>query len=399
MTYQNPRETEEAHYARYYARKPVTIVRGSRSLLYDDNGREYVDCTGAYGACIVGHAHPRVAQAISDQAKMLIACHASTYNDARAHFVSKLSTVLPNHLNRLFLSNSGAEAVECAIKVARKSTARRKIVAIKGAFHGKTHGALSATWDAKYRKNFEPLVPGFAHIPFDNPEAAKETITNDTAAVFVEPVQGEGGVRVPSKEWLSLLDDLVHDVGGLLVVDEIQTGFGRTGKMFASEHADIKPDILCLGKGIASGLPIGLTAAAEGTMSSLSVGEHTTTFGGNPVVCAAGSATIDALLDEGLVDNAARVGDYFKTGLGQLMGNHKIVREVRGLGLMLAAEMRFDVRGIITNAMSGGVLMLDAGRNILRFLPPLCIETQQVDRVLAVLGRILEQEELAKLPS
>lgn len=399
MTYPNARETEEAHYARYYARKPVTIVRGRGSLLYDDNGGEYIDCTGAYGACIVGHAHPKVAQAISDQAKMLIACHGSTYNDARARFVSRLSTILPNHLNRLFLSNSGAEAVECAIKVARKSTGRRKIVAVKGAFHGKTHGALSATWDAKYRKNFEPLVPGFVHIPFDNHEAAKETITNDTAAVFIEPVQGEGGIRVPSKEWLSLLDDLVHDAGGLLVADEIQTGFGRTGRMFAFEHADVKPDILCLGKGIASGLPIGLTAAAEGTMSSLSVGEHTTTFGGNPVVCAAGSATINVLLDEGLVDNAAKVGDYFKTGLGQLMDNHKIVREVRGLGLMLAAEMRFDVHGIITNALSGGVLVLDAGRNILRFLPPLCIETQQVDRVLAVLGRILEQEELAKLPS
>jgi len=399
MTYPNARETEEAHYARYYARKPVTIVRGRGSLLYDDNGGEYIDCTGAYGACIVGHAHPKVAQAISDQAKMLIACHGSTYNDARARFVSRLSTILPNHLNRLFLSNSGAEAVECAIKVARKSTGRRKIIAVKGAFHGKTHGALSATWDAKYRKNFEPLVPGFVHIPFDNHEAAKETITNDTAAVFIEPVQGEGGIRVPSKEWLSLLDDLVHDAGGLLVADEIQTGFGRTGRMFAFEHADVKPDILCLGKGIASGLPIGLTAAAEGTMSSLSVGEHTTTFGGNPVVCAAGSATINVLLDEGLVDNAAKVGDYFKTGLGQLMDNHKIVREVRGLGLMLAAEMRFDVHGIITNALSGGVLVLDAGRNILRFLPPLCIETQQVDRVLAVLGRILEQEELAKLPS
>jgi acetylornithine/LysW-gamma-L-lysine aminotransferase len=330
---------------------------------------------------------------------MLIACHGSTYNDARARFVSKLSTILPSNLNRLFLSNSGAEAVECAIKVARKSTGRRKIVAIKGAFHGKTHGALSATWDPKYRKNFEPLVPGFAHIPFDNSEAAKETITNDTAAVFVEPVQGEGGVRVPTKEWLSLLDDLAHDAGGVLVADEIQTGFGRTGRMFASGHADIKPDILCLGKGIASGLPIGLTAAAEGIMSSLSIGEHTTTFGGNPVVCAAGSATIDVLLDEGLVENAAKVGDYFKAGLAQLMGDHRIVREVRGIGLMLAAELRFDVHGILTNALNEGVLMLDAGRNVLRFLPPLCIETQQVDRVLAVLGQTLEKEELAKLPS
>ena len=399
MTLLDVMGTEDTHYARYYARKPVTIVRGTGALLYDDNGREYVDCTGAYGACIVGHAHPKVAQAISDQAKKLIACHGSTYNDARALFVSKLSTMLPAGLNRVFLGNSGAEAVECAIKIVRKSTGRRKIVAVKGAFHGKTHGALSATWDAKYRKNFEPLLPDFSHIPFDNSEAAKESITNDTAAVFVEPIQGEGGIRVPSKEWVGLLGDLIHDAGGLLVADEIQTGFGRTGKMFACEHSGVKPDILCLGKGIASGLPIGITAAAEGLISALSVGEHTTTFGGNPVVCAAGSATIDVLLEEGLVDNAAKVGEYFSTGLLGLKEKRRIIREVRGLGLMLAVEMRFDVHQMILDALNEGVLLLDAGRNVLRFLPPLCIQPGQVERVLNVLAAILEKEELAKLPS
>jgi [amino-group carrier protein]-gamma-(L-lysyl/L-ornithyl)-L-glutamate aminotransferase len=399
MTVSNAQQIEDAHYAKYYARKPITIIRGSGALLYDEKGREYIDCTGAYGACIVGHAHPKVVQAISDQAKKLIACHGSTYNDARALFVSKLSTIVPNGLDRLFLGNSGAEAVECAIKVARKSTGRRKIVAVKGGFHGKTHGALSATWDTKYRKNFEPLVPDFTHIPFDKTETAKETITNDSAAVILEPIQGEGGIRVPSKEWVALLGDLIHDAGGLLIADEIQTGFGRTGKMFASEHVGLNPDILCLGKGIASGLPIGITAAAEETMGSLSVGEHTTTFGGNPVVCAAGSATIDVLLEERLIDNAAKVGEYFKAALLQLMSARRIVREVRGLGLMLAVEARFDVHEILTNAIQEGVLMLDAGRNVLRFLPPLCIQTNQIERVLSVLSRVLEKEELAKLPS
>jgi acetylornithine/LysW-gamma-L-lysine aminotransferase len=388
---------EDAHYARYYARKPVTIVRGSGALLYDDKGKEYVDCTGAYGTCIVGHAHPKVVRAISDQAQKLIACHGSTYNDARALFISKLSTILPNGLNRLFLTNSGAEAIECAIKVARKSTGRRKIVAIKGAYHGKTHGALSATWDAKYRKDFEPLVPDFTHIPFNNTEAAKETITNDTAAVFLEVVQGEGGIRVPSKEWVTLLGDLIHDAGGLLLADEIQTGFGRTGKMFAGEHMGIKPDMLCLGKGIASGLPIGVTAASDEAMSSLSVGEHTTTFGGNPVVCASGSATIDVLLEERLIENAAKVGEYFRANLRRLTDNHRIIREVRGLGLMLAVETRFDVHGIITNALNEGVLILDAGRNVLRFLPPLCIDVNQIERVVGTLDRVLGREELARL--
>jgi acetylornithine/LysW-gamma-L-lysine aminotransferase len=398
MTDLDARTVEDAHYARYYARKPVTIVRGKGALVYDEQGREYVDCTGAYGACIVGHAHPKVAQAIADQAKKLIASHGSTYNDARALFVSKLTTILPVGLNRVFLSSSGAEAIECAIKVARKSTRRRKIVAVKGGFHGKTHGALSATWDTKYRKNFEPLVPGFAHIPFDNCEVAKETITNDTAAVLVELIQGEGGIRVPSREWIALLGDLIHDAGGLLIADEIQTGFGRTGKMFASEHVGIRPDVLCLGKGIASGLPIGVTAAADETMGSLSVGEHTTTFGGNPVVCAAGSATIDVLLEERLIDNAAKVGEYFKTGLLSLMSEHRIIRDVRGLGLMLAVETRFDVHQIIIDALKQGVLIMDAGRNILRFLPPLCIQPDHIDRVLAILPNVLEREELAKLP-
>ena len=397
MTVQDSRAIEDSHYAQYYARKPVTIVRGKGTLLYDDRGKEYVDCTGAYGACIVGHAHPRVAKAIADQAEKLIACHGSVYNDTRASFTSKLTNILPKGLDRIFLSNSGTEAVECAIKVARKFTGRRKVVAVKGGFHGKTHGALSATWDAKYRKNFEPLVPGFAHIPFENVEAAKETVTNDTAAILVEPVQGEGGIRVSSKSWMGLLQDLVHDVGGLLVADEIQTGFGRTGKLFASEHLGMQPDILCLGKGVASGLPIGITAASSETMGSLSVGEHTSTFGGNPVVCAAGSATIDVLFDERLVDNAAKVGEYFKAGLLRLMSARRIIREVRGLGLMLAVEARFDVHQIILDALQQGVLMLDAGRNILRFLPPLCIQLGHVDRVLEILPKILEKEELAKL--
>ena len=397
MTEPDARRIEDAHYAAYYARKPVTIVRGKGALLYDDRGSEYVDCTGAYGACIVGHAHPRVVMAITDQAQKLIACHGSVYNDARATFISKLTNILPTKLNRIFLSNSGTEAVECAIKVARKSTGRRKIVAVKGGFHGKTHGALAATWDTKYRRNFEPLVPGFVHIPFDNIGAAKDTITNDTAAVLVEPIQGEGGIRVPSSSWTALLQDLAQDAGGLLVADEIQTGFGRTGKMFASEHLGMQPDIICLGKGVASGLPIGITAGTSETMGSLSVGEHTSTFGGNPVVCAAGSATIDVLFDELLVDNAVKVGEYFKAGLLHLMSAHRIIREVRGLGLMLAVEARFEVHQMILDALQQGALMLDAGRNILRFLPPLCIQSEQVDRVLKIMPKVLEKEELARL--
>jgi len=225
------RGVEDAHLARFYARKPLAIVSGKGAVVFDAEGREYVDCAGGYGTCLVGHAHPAVAEAIEQQARKLISCHGSTYNDARARLLSKLVSILPPEHDRVFLSNSGAEAVECAIKVSRKFTGRRKIIAFKNGYHGKTQGALSATWDSKYRKSFEPLVPDFTHITYGNFEAAKEAISNDTAAVLVEPIQGESGIRVPPPDWLPLLRDLTHDTGALLVADEIQTGFGRTGKI------------------------------------------------------------------------------------------------------------------------------------------------------------------------
>ena len=390
---------EDSHGAKVYAKKPVVIVRGSGALVYDLEGNEYVDCAGGYGTCIVGHTHPKVVAAISEQAAKLISCHGSTYNDARARLFSKLLTIAPNELDRFFLSNSGAEANECAIKISRKFTGRRKIVAFKGGFHGKTHGALSATWDAKYRKNFEPLLPDFTHIPYGNSEAAKTEITKDTAAVLVEPIQGEGGIRPSPMDWLPLLKDLTRDTGALLVADEIQSGFGRTGKMFACEHYGVTPDILCIGKGIASGLPLSITATDDEKMGALQVGEHTTTFGGNPIVCAAAAATIDALHDDHLVSNAAKVGLYLKNELVNVQKQLRIVREVRGMGLMIGVEMRFDVYPILTSALSQGILMLDAGRNVLRFLPPLVIDQSTVDRVVSGLRTIMEKEQLAKLPS
>jgi len=393
------RMIEDAHSARFYARRPIAIVNGKGALVFDAEGKEYVDCAGGYGTCVIGHAHPVVVEAIAQQAHKLISCHGSTYNDARASLLSRLITILPAGLSRVFLSNSGAEAVECAIKLARKSTGRRKIVAIKGGFHGKTHGALSATWDSKYRKSFEPLVPDFVHIPFGNFEGAKSAVSNDTAAVLVEPIQGEGGIRVPPPDWLPLLRDLAQDAGALLVADEIQTGFGRTGRMFACDHFGVIPDIMCLGKGIASGLPMGVTAASDRTMGFMAVGEHSSTFGGNPVVCAAAEATIRVLLEEQLVENAAKVGTHFKDQLLGMQRELRIIREVRGLGLMLGAEMRFDVYSTLQSTLQNGVLLLDAGRNVLRFLPPLSIRHEHVDRVVSCLRSILVEEQFAKLPS
>jgi len=388
---------EERLMANVYDKRPIVITRGRGALVWDINGKEYIDCTGSYGVCIVGHSHPKVVEAIRRQAETLISCHASFYNDVRSELLQKITQIAPKDLDKVFLSNSGAESVECAIKLARKFSGKPEIIAMMGAFHGKTMGALSATWDKKYRESFKPLVPEFRHVPPDSLEKVREAITDKTAAVLVEPIRGEGGIRVPPDGFLSGLREICDERGILLIFDEVQTGFGRTGKTFACEHWGVVPDILCLAKSVAGGLPFGITIAKEDVMSSFGVGEHSTTFGGNPLVCAAACAAIDVLVEEGLPARAAELGSYFKEKLEFLQARHRVVREVRGLGLMLGMEMRFDVLNIILKSMDRGVLILDAGRNVLRFLPPLVIEKEQVDRVIATLDTIMREEENERL--
>jgi len=320
-----------------------------------------------------------------------------SYNYVRANLLRKIVEITPKGLNKVFLSNSGAESVEAAIKLARKFTGKHEIIALMGSFHGKTMGALSATWDKKYREPFEPLLPGFKHVPPDNIDKIKEAITDKTAPVILEPIRGEGGIRVPSGDYLRKVRELCDEKGVLLILDEVQTGFGRTGKIFACEHWDVIPDILCVSKPVAGGLPIGITVAKDEIMSSLKVGEHTTTFGGNPLICAAACAAIDVLVNEKLYERAATLGAYFKERLEELRGKHKSIREVRGLGLMLGVELKFDVFNILMKAAERGVLILDAGKNVLRFLPPLVIEKDHIDKVISILDVILEEEENARL--
>jgi len=384
---------EERLMANVYAKRQIVITRGKGALVWDINGKEYIDCTGSYGVCIVGHSHPKVVEAIRRQAETLISCHASFYNDARSELLQKITQIAPKGLSKVFLANSGSESVECAIKLARKFSGKPEIIAMMGAFHGKTMGALSATWDKKYREPFKPLVPGFKHVPLDDLEKVREAITDKTAAILVEPIRGEGGIRVPPNGFLPGLREICDEKDVLLICDEVQTGFGRTGKIFACEHWSVVPDILCLAKSVAGGLPLGITIAKENIMSSLKLGEHTTTFSGSPLVCAAACAAIDVLVEERLPERAAKLGGYFKEKLEALQARHKIVREVRGLGLMLGVELRFDVLNVILRSMDRGVLILDAGRNVLRFLPPLVIEREQIDRVIAILDKIMEEEE------
>ena len=383
--------------ANVFAKKNLVLIRGKGAVVWDINGKEYVDCTGSYGVALLGHSHPKIVEAVQKQAERLISCHAGFYNDMRTKFLQKLVSITPKGLDKAFLSNSGAEAVECAIKLARKFSGKPEIIAMMGAFHGKTMGALSATWDKKYREPFMPLVPEFKHVPPDNIEKVREAITEKTAAILVEPIRGEGGVRVPPNGFLQGLRELCNEKNVLLIFDEVQTGFGRTGKLFACEHWNVTPDVMCLAKPVAGGLPIGVTVAKESIMSALKVGEHSTTFSGSPLVCAAACAAIDVLLEEKLAERAAELGVYFKAKLDDLQARHRIVKEVRGLGLMLGVEIRFDVLNILLKSMERGVLVLDAGKTVVRFLPPLVIEKSQIDTAISVLDAVLGEEENARL--
>lgn len=379
--------------ANVFAKRPLVITRGKGALVWDINGKEYVDCMGSYGVALLGHSHPKVVEAVCKQAETLISCHASLYNNKRTEFLQKLMSITPKGLNKAFLSNSGAESVECAIKLARKFTGKPEIIAVMGGYHGKTMGALSATWDKKYREPFQPLVPEFNHVPPDNLEKLTEAVTDKTAAILLEPIRGEGGIRVPPDGFLPSVRDLCDEKNVLLILDEVQTSFGRTGKLFACEHWGVTPDVMCLAKPFAGGLPIGITVATENIMSSLHVGDHSSTFSGSPLVCAAACAAIDALVKDKLAERASTLGGYFKAKLEELQAKYKMVKEVRGLGLMLGMELRYDVRNIILKAMENGVLILDAGRNVLRFLPPLVIEKEQIDKTISVLDEVIWEEE------
>ncbi len=386
-------DIENRYLANVFSKKPIVLTRGKGALVWDINGKEYLDCSTSYGVALLGHCHPKVVAAVQTQAEQLITCHSAYYNDRRAEFIKKLVKITPKGLDKAFLSNSGAESVECAIKLARKFTRKSEIIALMGAFHGKTMGALSATWDKKYREPFLPLVPEFKHVPPDNADKIREAITEKTAAVLMEPIRGEGGVRVPPEGYLQAVRQICDEKNVLLIFDEVQTSFGRTGKLFGCQNWNVTPDVMCLAKPFAGGLPIGITVAKENIMSSLKIGEHSTTFSGSPLVCAAGCAAIDALVEENLTEQALEMGSYLKAGLEGLMANHKIIKEVRGLGLMLGMELRFDVHNIILKSAEKGVLVLDAGRTVVRLLPPLVINKIQVDQVIKVLDGVLEEEE------
>lgn len=369
-----------------YQKRDLVIARGRGARVWDADGREYIDCAGGIGVANVGHCHPAVVQAIQEQAARLITCNELFYNDARARCLERLDRITPEGIDRFFLCNSGTEAVEGAIKFVRMATGRKRVVAAMRGYHGKTFGSLSATWDRRYREPFAPLVPDFVHVPYNNAEEFVKAIDGKTAAVILEVVQGEGGVRPASPAFFQAVRAACDRQGALLVVDEIQTGFGRTGRMFACEHMGILPDILTMAKGIAGGVPMG-AIGIDRRVGDLEKQSHTSTFGGNPLACAAAVAAIDTLLAEELPRQAAEKGAFFLERLKAIRSPR--IREIRGLGLMLGIELKEKAGGVVQAMMQQGVLLLLAGSTVLRFLPPLVISQEDLGVVAETLERVL----------
>ncbi|MFQ5940320.1 MAG: aspartate aminotransferase family protein [Nitrososphaerales archaeon] len=384
---------EDKYLANVYQRFPITLTKGKGAKVWDINGREYVDCMGGYGVALVGHCNEKVVKAIKEQVEKLITCHSSYYNDSRLAFLQKLISVAPKGLSKAYLSNSGAEATEAAIKFARKYTKKHGIVAMMGSFHGKTMGALSITYAKKYRESFTPLLEGMKFVRFGEATKVEDAIDDTTGAVILEPIQGESGINVAPEGYLQEVRDICDRKGIALIFDEIQAGLGRTGKLWAGENWNVTPDIMCLAKGIAGGVPMGATLAKQEMMDALKLGEHSSTFGGNPLACAAGRAALECIVDDGLLGNVNSVGKYFKEGLLALKDKHKIIREVRGLGLMLAAELRFEVKDVLYDGIKEGLLMLYSGKNIIRLLPPLVIDEHTVAHTLSIMDKVLSKEE------
>ena len=381
-------EIETKYGAGVYAKQQLSIVRGQGASLFDADGNEYLDCSSGHGVANLGYAHPKVAAAIAEQAIVLITLFESFPNDKRAALMQKMTSLVPG-LERVFFCNSGTEAVEAALKFARVSTGRSNIVATMRAFHGRTFGSLSATFNKKYRQGVEPLVPGFSHVPYNNIEALEKAVTAETAAVILEAIQGEGGVYPAELAYLQAARRICNEHGTLLILDEIQSGFGRTGVMFAVQHYDVTPDLLCCAKSLAGGVPIGAVLIGE-RVQNLTPGVHGSTFGGNPLSCAAALAALTAIEEEDLAGQAMEKGAYLMECLRKI--ESPLIREVRGMGLMIGIELKQKVAPYLKALQERNIIALNAGMTVLRLLPPLVISYEQIDRLVIALTDVLTED-------
>ena len=380
----NTVELEQKYELGVYPRRDIVLVGGKGARLFDDQGKEYIDCASNVGVSNIGHGHPAVAKAAYEQYLALGNCYSMFYNPVRARLAEKLVNLAPANLTRVFFCNSGAEANEAALKFARAASGKPEIIAAMRGFHGKTMGALAATWGPEYQKPFEPMLPGLKHVPYNNFEKLQAAVGNQTAAILLEPVQGEGGVRVGDRQYFQNVRKLCDEHNILLILDEVQTGFGRTGTMFACEQFT-PPDILCLAKSLAGGIPMGAVLCSD--RINVPVKSHTSTFGGNPTACAAALATLKVIEDEALVQKARTLGAYFLDQLRQIESPK--IRDVRGLGLMLGVELKEKAGPYVQQLMEQGVIVLLAGATVIRLLPPLVISREEIDRVIAALKEVL----------
>jgi acetylornithine/LysW-gamma-L-lysine aminotransferase len=378
---------ESKHGSGIYNKIEIAIVRGEGARLWDVQGKEYIDCMSGHGVANIGHANPAVIQAVTEQMQRLTTSYATFYNDQRAQLMQKLVEIAPPGIERVFLCNSGTEAVEAALKFARLSTGRTKIVSTMRGFHGRTMGALSATWRKEFRKPVEPLVPGFEFVPYNRLERMEQKIGEETAAVILEVVQGEGGVNPADGDYVRGVQALCRERGALFIVDEVQTGFGRTGKMFACEHHDLEPDLMTVAKAMAGGLPMGAVLIGS-RVGALPAKSHASTFGGNPLCCAAALAAIEYMESENLPQHAAERGAQMLAGLRAI--ESPLIRDVRGLGLMVAVELKRPSGSHLATLAEHGVLALAAGSTVMRFLPPLVISAQDVGTVVEQVAQVLQ---------
>ncbi|MFQ5865129.1 MAG: aspartate aminotransferase family protein [bacterium] len=379
-------ELEQRYQINVYPKRDIVLVKGKNARVWDQQGKEYIDCIAGHGVANLGHGNEKVITAIHEQAKKLITCSNVVYNDTRALLLEKLVNIAPKNLKKAFLCNSGAESIEAAIKFVRYNTKKTESICAMRGFHGRTMGSLSATFNPKYRDDFKPLLPGFHHVPFNNFEKLKEKVNARTAGILLEIVQGEGGVNVGKEQYFRKVRDLCDEKGILLIVDEVQSGFCRTGKMFACNHFNLEPDLLCLAKSMAGGLPMGAVLCSD--KIEFEVGKHGSTFGGNPLCCAAAIAAIDYMLEHNLAQQAKEKGEYFISQFGR----HDLdkVREIRHLGLMIGIELKEKAKPYIVKLMDAGVLALPAGSTVIRLLPPLTIGYEELDFVVENLVGVLK---------
>jgi len=384
-------ELAHANLANTYGCVPLAFVRGHGAYLYDADGNRYLDFFCGLAVTSLGHGHPRVVRAIKDQAEKLTHVSNVFHTEPMARLAARLGNAFGD--GRIFFGNSGAEANEAALKLARRwghgNGGRYEIIATLGSFHGRTFGTLSATGQEKYHIGFQPLVPGFRLVPYNDIPAIERTITNQTAAVMVEPIQGEGGVVMPRPDYLQRLRDLCDRAKILLILDEVQTGIGRTGKLFAYQHVGVKPDILTLAKALGGGIPIGAMVARAEIASALTPGTHGSTFGGNPVACASALAVLDALEQDGVTANAAEVGGYLISRLREIASTCANVVEVRGLGMIIGVVLKHEAKGVVEACLNERLIVNATADNVLRLLPPLNLTREEADAGLAIIERAL----------